>query len=396
MPVDLERFKFLLERYSNDTITATEFDELCEMAGVADGEALIKEQVMNAPIVLVDKAKMDKVLAKLLEKREAPVVPMYRRSIFKWVAAACIILVTGYGLWVTSERKATGQQGGEATAIHDVPAPSNTRAVITLADGSKVYLDSVNNGTIAQQNNVNVVKNEKGEIIYSPDHPITNHQITYNTLFNPRGSKVISLTLSDGTKVWLNSESSLRYPASFAPSAVNREVEITGEAFFEVKHNAKQPFKVHLPNGSIIEDIGTAFNVNAYTDEEAIKTTLIEGSVIVRRESSNVKLVPGQQAVLNQVNPKISRIEVQTNVDMDEVLAWKNGLFSSNNTDLRTVMRQVARWYDVDIVFEGKVNNEEFMGGVSRQENISALLKVLEATNKVHFKIEGKKITVLK
>jgi ferric-dicitrate binding protein FerR (iron transport regulator) len=217
--------------------------------------------------------------------------------------------------------------------------------------------------------------------------------VDYNTLFNPRGSKVISLTLSDGTKVWLNSESSLKYPIAF--NASTREVEITGEAYFEVKHNAKQPFKVHLPNGTVVEDIGTAFNVNAYTDESDIKTTLIEGSVIVRRESSNVKLKPGQQAVLNQVNQGITRIEVQTNVDMDEVLSWKNGTFSYTNTDLQTIMRQMARWYDVEVVYQDPVN-DHYTVDVPRTVPVSQLFKFIEMSGGVHFKIEGKKIIVMK
>jgi ferric-dicitrate binding protein FerR (iron transport regulator) len=310
---------------------------------------------------------------------------------WKWVAAACIILVTGYGIWkVTGHRLQDTGSRTQVAKTHDVPAPANTRAVITLADGSKVYLDSANNGTIAQQNNVSVVKNEKGEIIYSPDHPITGSPITYNTLSNPRGSKVISLTLSDGTKVWLNSESSLKYPIAF--NASTREVEITGEAYFEVKHNAKQPFKVHLPNGSVVEDLGTAFNINAYTDEQDIKTTLVEGSlrVFASSASSAVKLVPGQQSVINRSSPDH---QITRSPDIDEVLAWKNGMFLLDNTDLPTIMRQISRWYDVDVVYEGKIPGAKFVGGVSKNLPLSKVLELLRS-NGIETRLEGKKIIV--
>jgi ferric-dicitrate binding protein FerR (iron transport regulator) len=214
-------------------------------------------------------------------------------------------------------------------------------------------------------------------------------------LFNPRGSKVISLTLSDGTKVWLNSESSLRYPASFAPSALNREVEITGEAYFEVKHNSKQPFKVHLPNGFVIEDIGTAFNVNAYSDESDIKTTLIEGSVrIANSDQRSAILKPGQQAILNQANPKITQIEVQT-IDVDPVIAWKTGWFDFDNITLPTIMRQLSRWYDIDVVYESTPTSDTYGGRISKDLPLSNVLHSLEV-NGAKFKIEGKRITVSK
>jgi ferric-dicitrate binding protein FerR (iron transport regulator) len=223
--------------------------------------------------------------------------------------------------------------------------------------------------------------------------------VVFNTLFNPRGSKVINLTLSDGTKVWLNSESSLKYPTAFTTNT--REVEITGEAYFEVAHRAtasgaKQSFRVHLPNGAIIEDIGTSFNVNAYTDESDIKTTLIEGSVRVTTGSPDHQITqsqilrPGEQALINQANPQITRIEVQT----DATTAWVNNLFYFENTDIQTMMRQIARWYDVDVEYQGTVT-KRFGGKMPRTMSARSVFKVLEETGGVHFKIEGRKVTVL-
>jgi ferric-dicitrate binding protein FerR (iron transport regulator) len=403
-----DQLRNLLSRYADNQATEEEQEQLFSLITASPDEELESSliSILETTSPLYDEARRQRILNKLLQDISKPngkVVPMKRKPWIKWVAAASVIVVASL-IVILSLLKNPSPSSGQAQATHDVPAPTNTRAVITLADGSKVYLDSASNGTIAQQNNVNVVKNDNGEISYTvaanSEQRIAN-SLSYNTLFNPRGSKVISLTLSDGTKVWLNSESSLRYPASFAPSALNREVEITGEAYFEVKHNSKQPFKVHLPNGSVVEDIGTSFNVNAYTDEGDVKTTLIEGSVRVFANSQQLtansqQLKPGQQAVINNpANPSILKILVQDNVDVDEVMSWKNGRFTFNGTDIETIMRQVARWYDVAIVYETKPA-DKFYAEIPRDTKASDVLKALELTNKVHFKIEGKKITVTK
>jgi ferric-dicitrate binding protein FerR (iron transport regulator) len=327
--------------------------------------------------------------------KPAPVIPLYRRTAFKWIAAAAIIIMAVGGWWMVERRGARGEK--EAVAqTHDVPAPTNTRAVITLADGSKVYLDSASNGTIAQENNVAVVKNSDGSITYSHEGTKTQSEISYNTMFNPRGSKAISLTLSDGTKVWLNSESSLRYPASFAYAAV-REVEITGEAYFEVQHNAKQPFKVHLPNGAVVEDLGTAFNINAYADAADIKTTLIKGSVKISAKLpdlsySAVTLKPGEQSVINRTSPDH---QITRSPDIEEVTAWKNGRFSFTDATIENILKEISRYYDAEIVYQDKIPGE-FVADISRDVPVSKLLHILELTNRVHFKIEGKRITVMK
>jgi ferric-dicitrate binding protein FerR (iron transport regulator) len=330
-----------------------------------------------------------------------------RRMWVRWVAAAAIIVMIVGGWWMI-EGKRQGVKGErEVATTHDVPAPTNTRAVITLADGSKVYLDSAGNGTIAQQNDVAVVKDANGGIKYlspagggaggmSPSGGGAQRAgEDYNTLFNPRGSKVISLTLSDGTKVWLNSESSLRYPASFVSNT--REVEITGEAYFKVKHNAKQPFKVHLPNGSIVEDIGTSFNINAYSDEEATKTTLIEGAVKISAPSANTSassafLKPGNQAVQNPNNPVI---RVQNDINISQILSWKENKFFFDGADIQTIARQLSRWYDVDVEIKDNIPSH-FTGIISRDVNVSQVFDMLQKTGAVHFSVEGKKIVVTK
>jgi ferric-dicitrate binding protein FerR (iron transport regulator) len=407
----------LFDKYLDESITREEFNEFWRLLGEQDMSNL-SPRLQNlwirtegiAPIysdeewnrklkALIQKAEEEDAEREAGEGRIKGTAIRRIPAWTKWAAAAVVLIVTGYALWVTVGRRSQVTGDKSEVAVHDVPAPSNTRAVITLADGSKVYLDSAGNGTIAQQNNVNVVKNGNGEINYTVaanGDQRTANSLSYNTLFNPRGSKVISLTLSDGTKVWLNSESSLKYPTAF--TANTREVEITGEAYFEVHHNSKQPFKVHLPNGSVVEDIGTAFNVNAYTDESDIKTTLIEGSVQLFASSAKTsapfafKLKPGEQAVLI---PQTRVIRVQKDVDVEQVTAWKNGTFSFKSTDIKTMMREIARWYDVDVSYEGDVANETITGDVSRDANVSQVMKMLEFAG-FHFKIEGRKITVLK
>jgi ferric-dicitrate binding protein FerR (iron transport regulator) len=211
--------------------------------------------------------------------------------------------------------------------------------------------------------------------------------VDYNTLSNPRGSKVISLTLSDGTRVWLNAGSSLRYPASFASSAVNREVKITGEAYFEVAHDASKPFIVSKNDVSVTV-LGTHFNVNAYDDESDIKITLLEGSVRVNKGSNTGLLKPGQQAQVS------SSVKVLNNTDVEQVMAWKNGKFSFNGSDIKTVMRELARWYDVNVEYKDEIK-ETFFVKLDRNTNMSNVFRILQTTGAVHFKIEGKKVTVM-
>jgi ferric-dicitrate binding protein FerR (iron transport regulator) len=198
---------------------------------------------------------------------------------------------------------------------------------------------------------------------------------------------MISVTLADGSRVWLNAGSSIKYPVAFISK--ERKVEITGEAYFEVAHNASKPFIVTKGETSITV-LGTHFNVNTYDDEDALRITLLEGSVAVKRESSNVKLKPGEQAVLSATSHSLL---TTGSVDTDAVMAWKNGFFQFNNTPIDVIMRQVEKWYDVDVVYNGSIK-QTFNGKIPRTVNASDLFKILESTGWVHFKIEGKKVMV--
>jgi len=275
--------------------------------------------------------------------------------------------------------------------------PGGNKAVLTLANGAQIILDSATNGALTQQGNTKIIKLDNGQLSYnsvngSSSSPKTG-EILYNTVSTPRGGQY-QVVLADGSKVWLNAASSLRFPTSFTGNA--REVTLTGEGYFEVTHDDAKPFKV-LANGVEIKVLGTHFNINAYKDEPTIKTTLLEGSVKVGIGAASKTIRPGEQAQIeshdNSLNPNIM---VQS-VDVDATVAWKNGRFIFHGNNILSVMRQLARWYDVEVSYEGNVTDEEFVGVInrSRYENISEILDMLEKTRTVSFAISGHHVTVM-
>jgi ferric-dicitrate binding protein FerR (iron transport regulator) len=258
------------------------------------------------------------------------------------------------------------------------------RATLKLADGSTVYLDSNVNGTLAMQGGVEIKRNEVGEIIYSG---AAIDAISMNTLSLPKGSKPIRLVLSDGSLVWLNAASSITYPTAFVGK--ERKVSMMGEAYFEVSENKAMPFFVEH-NQLLIKVLGTHFNVNTYENEASNKVTLLSGLVDVGNGKISKRLVPGQQASISK-----AVFTVKENIDTDEVMAWKNGQFYFGGSDIKSIMKQIERYYDVEVEFRDEVPYQ-FVAKISRDVNVSAFLEKLELTNLIHFKIEGKKIIVMK
>lgn len=315
---------------------------------------------------------------------------------FRWQApmvAAAVLLLLSVGLYFLLPYRFQEQPPVSLAAqpVNDI-APGGNRAVLTLADGSTVVLDSASNGTISQQGNIRVEKLNNGLLAYTVNgKKITeNDEAFYNTITTPRGGQY-QITLADGTLVWLNAASSIRFPVVF--TGTERKVSITGEAYFEVTKNAAMPFKVTAA-ASEIEVLGTHFNVNAYKDEAFIKTTLLEGSVkvsatILSANRSPVLLKPGQQSAIS----KAGSISVQNDADIEEAIAWKNGRFQFRSADLNSILRQISRWYDVDVVYNGKVDLH-FTGQLARNENVSNVFKKLALTGEVNFRIDGKKIIV--
>jgi transmembrane sensor len=337
----------------------------------------------------------------------AKIVPLHRSTWKRYAAAAAIIFAIALGAywWLTPEKQ---QPTLVATRpATDVKAPATTKATITLADGRTISLDSLNTGLLAQEGDVTVVKNALGEIVYdAAEHKSA--ELTYHTLVNPRGSKVVTLALPDGSRVWLNTASSIRYPTAFAGN--ERAVEVTGEAYFEVTKNASKKFIVHA-GGVQTEVLGTHFNVNAFDDEAETKITLLEGRVKVsvtqpetvshrpslkqpRTGKPETFLTPGQQALITPGGPTTNyKLQTSNSVDLEAVMAWKNGFFHFSNASLQEVMRQITRWYDVDVEYQGTIPPRRFGGEISRNANLSEVLKILEES-KVHFTLENKKLTV--
>lgn len=263
-------------------------------------------------------------------------------------------------------------------------SPGGDKATLTLADGSTLVLDDAQNGILTQQGNAKVIKLD-GKLSYAPANK-NSKEIVYNIISTPKGGQY-QLELPDRSLVWLNATSSIRFPTSFVEK--ERRVEITGEAYFEVAKNRDKPFIVTI-NNSEVQVLGTYFNINAYIDEDDVKTTLLEGSVkFVNGANANI-LKPGQQSQLT----KNGTVKVVSDVDVDKVVAWKNGLFDFDNAGIETIMRQLSRWYNVEIEYNGKPD-DLFIAEMRRNIKLSDALKALELTGKVRFEIEGKKIIVM-
>ena len=389
------RFEYLLSRVKTGSATEVEAVELSQMLQHPGLEESLKEIWDNQPHdtnpILPESRKQ--ILAKILAS-ETPVIPINKYSRTRKLIAAVgiaasllLILFAGNWFFLQNEKEKSGQ--GLSVAASKLPSteilPGSNRAELILDDGSAVNLDSVQNGTIAFQGNADV-KNVNGRIIYvTGNRERMAPSTTYNTLRTPKGG-FYQLTLSDGTKLWLNAASSLRYPVAFTDK--DRTVELKGEAYFEVAKDASRPFRVKV-NDMAVEVKGTHFNVMAYDNETSVKTTLLEGSVQVSGTGYNALLRPGQQAKLTANN----KLEILDDVNTEQVVAWKNGYFHFDRAGLEVLMRQIERWYDVDVVYEGRIQQRSFGGKISRSSNIQDVLKILELS-KVSFRIQDKKIIV--
>lgn len=266
--------------------------------------------------------------------------------------------------------------------------PGNNKATLTLSDNSIIPLDSATTGPLATQGAAVVVQGSAGQLAYKASLGTTEKELAYNVLATPRGGQ-FRLILPDGSKAWLNAASSIRYPVAF--TGKDRTVSITGEVYFEVVHRDETPFQVKVGRDTI-QDLGTHFDINAYEDESSVSATLLEGSV---RITGGVVLTPGQQARIDGdvLSGGAGNIRVVDNVDVEQVVAWKNGYFQFDHSDLRVVMRQLSRWYDVDIRFEKGVPDRQFGGKIPRTSNLADVCQVLQLEN-VHFKMEDRTIIV--
>ena len=333
----------------------------------------------------------------------ASVVPFYKRTFFRMAAAVFVgVCITSvYFLFLKKPNSSVPIAEVHAPLLkHDVAAPALNKAALTLADGSTIILDSAGIGSLAKQGNTIISKVDNGKISYN-NNSSEAAKIQFNTLTVPKGSKPMQIALSDGSKVWVNVGSSITYPTVFGYN--ERKVKMTGEAYFEVTHltlkreDKSVPFIVsaasHLGDGKDVEIqvLGTHFNVNAYNDENSLKVALLEGSVKVGQHGGkSIYIKPGQQAELDLKG----EMGLNTDVDTEEVMAWKNNWFNFNSLTVPEIMRQIGRWYNISVTYEDKVTDKHFSGIVSRSNNVSDVLKIMEQAG-IKFKIEGRNITVM-
>lgn len=309
-----------------------------------------------------------------------------RRSLA--IAAVVFLIASGVVIFFSGESNRDEMSSQpKVVAIADEVVPGKNRATLTLDGEPAISLDEVKNGLLVQQGNITISKRADGHLVY---RSIVNEKSAINPVFNkvvtPRGGQY-QLVLADGTKVWLNAASSLRFPVAF--SGKSRLVQLEGEAYFEVAKNSKMPFVVKTKQMNV-DVLGTHFNVSAYADEDAVRTTLLEGSVRLTAAAKKAMLKPGEQAVYS----KDQNLQVMT-ANAEDAVAWKNGYFVFDNENIQSIMRKVSRWYDVSVVYKGNIDQKGFGGTVSRFNSVSSVLKSLELTGTVHFKQEGRRIIVM-
>ena len=382
-----ERLTYLFNRYLEQKLFDNEEIELMkEISGISDEEreSLIDEFYDKLPLTHhLDKRDAERMFSKIVFKSlKARKKVLLRRAIS--IAASVIVALTA--IYFTTDYFI--QNHKEYIASQDI-TPGGEKAVLTLSDGSVVELTSSKDSILTNKENDVVIKVENNKLLYEKKTKAKGSEIKYNTLTTPRSAE-FQMTLPDGTNVWLNAECSMMFPVSF--SSKERKVYITGEVYFEVTKTVdKRPFIVELADKAKIEVLGTHFNVNAYDNEAGVRTTLIEGSVKVQSlvTSDSFVITPGQQATIS----KNGQLSVGV-VDIEEAIAWKNGRFIFEKADIYTIMRQLERWYNVRVEFEGAINTH-FGGAISRKVNISKIFEMLEMTNEVKFKLNDSTVTVL-
>jgi len=375
-----EEARYLLARYRRGECSKQEREAI---EAWIDGE--LKRQSWNStPEEKVAfgrrlKEKIDRVVA--ADQDTALLVRMKRRRKVLFIrlsAVACIILAFIFGKHLVLPPPAIEQQ-----FRHDI-VPGGDKATLTLADGKQVVLTGANNGKLGQQGNAEINNSSDGYLSYNEIIQSKTEPLAYNVLTTPPGGQY-RLRLVDGTIVWLNAASSIKYPTAFP--GTERQVVVTGEAYFDVSENAGKPFIVKAGTETI-QVLGTQFNVKAYSDEPSVKTTLVEGSVKITGGQGSLLLKAGQQTLLQKDHLSV------VNANVEEAVAWKNGYFRFNSEDVESIMRKLARWYNIEVRYEGPKPTEQFSGTMSRSRNISEVLDHLSYSNSVHFRVDGRIVTV--
>lgn len=382
-----ERLSYLYLQYINETCTQEELQEL---------QSLIRNAANHEDLANLLDDTWDK-----LDESNLPDVPLDKRNTiyhdiltahpkkrnkYTWlygVAAMLLFLMAVSGVYVYHVNNGQSDIVRNSELLVNDAAPGGNKAHLTLADGSVVNVDQIQDGQVRNDHGTKIMK-QNGQLFFSRLQENT-IDTGYNQIATPNGGQY-QVILPDGTHVWLNAASSLRFPVVFNQS--ERTVELSGEAYFEVAKNEQKPFRVNINQTTSIEVLGTHFNVMAYANEHSVNTTLLSGSIRIRNGKHSALVLPGQQAQSDEAG-----IQLYT-ADLEEAVAWKNGLFQFNSTNLQTIMHQIERWYNVKVRYTTDLSGKRLTGLISRNTNLSDVLKMLELAGSVHFQIDGTKIMV--
>lgn len=384
-----EEFLALYEKYMSGQCTA---DEKKLLDAYRD-EMTLAEDGWEDDVVKEDDVRT-RIWQRLNDSRKVVQLPQRKIAKYRWLQVAAVLAAVLFaGIFFIQRKKNHETDTVKLTNKVAPILPGGNKAYLTLANGSRIVLDDAQTGKLATRPGVTVSKTGNGMLVYHFSNSNNNMGAAttpeFNTITTPRGGQY-QVVLEDGTRVWLNAASSIKFPQAF--TGTTREVELTGEAYFEVAKNKAKPFIVEV-NGTKVQVFGTHFNINAYGDNNDVTTTLLEGSVRMSSGSSAVMLMPGQQgdAALNGAAIKVSQADIQ------QTMAWKNGLFIFRDLNITEVMKQVGRWYDVDVEYrDDEVKNNEFGGTISKYKNINELLDVMVLTRSIHYKIEGRRVIIMK
>lgn len=382
-----QELKLLLDKYKQNNISPDEKARLMDAISNGEQDDLLREDILHSLQGVVPSAGWEEedhaaILTAIFQadQPEGLTVVKNKRRFYLYAAAA----VTAGIILTTSLLYKKDTEKAPTLAKTQVLAPGSNKAMLTLADGTQIPLDSAANGALAQQGNTQI-KNTNGNLSYQANG---GNEVMYNTVTTPHGGQY-QLTLADGSKVWLNAASSIRFPTAFVGK--ERQVSITGEAYFEIAQQSNHPFSVEVKAADkdmTVKVLGTSFNIMAYADEKAVKTALVDGAVQVAHGNQKNVLKPGLEASL------VDNTFAIAPADLEQTLAWKDGKFRFRSTNIKTIMRQLSRWYDMDVAYNGDVSDIDLTGVISRREDAGNLFKALEATQRVHFEVNGHNVTV--
>jgi len=392
-----QRLEYLFIQFFNNTASIEEKDEFKNYLKDSSNDELLKELMLKTWHHMENSGKFyssgesEHMLGKILNTHSAEATgstQTKRRVLFisRVAAAAVVALILSIGIfWFNRNSIVSSPEQNNDLAIGKV-VPGRDKAILTRANGSTVILDTVKDGELSDDDRTQIIK-VNGMVLYNRKLVSENNIIEYNTISTPVGGQY-QIVLPDGTKVWLNAASSLRFPLSFNRS--KRIVDLKGEAFFEVKRNIKQPFIVKTKEALEVEVLGTSFNVMTYDDEASIITTLVEGHVNIHKGNDKIRMLPNEQVVLNKSKNALTKGEA----DVREAIAWKEGMFYFNDDDIASIMRKLSRWYNIEVTYKNSISHRHYTGGIKRQSDIIKVFELLEMTGGIKFEMSKRTVIV--